>query len=418
MKKAFTIGWKDLSLVFRDRAALIMMLAAPFVLTLGMGFVGGRFSASSGQSGLRDIRLTIYNQDAGPLGQALVDILTSESLAELLSPSLAQDEGAARQPVDDNQAAAAVIIPAGFSASVIPDPATGALGPLAQVEVYANPARPVSAGLVRSVVERFASQVESGRVGGQVIATQLIETGLLAPQAAVQASQAYGQQVAAGRGGAAIALRTAQAEPGEAPEFDMLAFFAPGMAIFFLMYTVSHGGRSLLAERDNGTLARLLSTPTSGAQVLGGKVFGIFLTGAAQVGILIMATSLLFGLRWGDPLAMAVLVLATVAGATGWGLLLTAFARTPGQVASLGSAMMLLFGILSGTFVPSDGFPTWLRWLAGITPNVWGMSGFTRLATGGGLADIAQPVGALLAMAVVLFSIAVAVFGRARLLAR
>ena len=51
---------------------------------------------------------------------------------------------------------------------------------------------------------------------------------------------------------------------------------APGMALMFLMFTASNGGRSLLTERNQGTLPRLLVSPTTSAQVLGGKMFGIF----------------------------------------------------------------------------------------------------------------------------------------------
>ena len=47
MSKLFIIGFKDLRIMFRDRAALILMLAAPFVLTLGLGLVTGGFSQSS-----------------------------------------------------------------------------------------------------------------------------------------------------------------------------------------------------------------------------------------------------------------------------------------------------------------------------------------------------------------------------------
>ena len=39
MRKLFLIALKDLRLIFRDRSALVLMLAAPFVLTLGMGAV-------------------------------------------------------------------------------------------------------------------------------------------------------------------------------------------------------------------------------------------------------------------------------------------------------------------------------------------------------------------------------------------
>ena len=421
MMKVLTIGWKDLLLTLRDRTALILMLAAPFVLTLAMGFVSGRFSGAGG-SGLSEIAVVIVNQDDGPLGTALVEVFASDELADLVAPTLALDAAAARQPIDDDTAAAAIIIPAGFSDSILPNPAPGQAGALAAIEVYANPARPVGSGVARSIVERFLSQVETGRVGGQVTVAQLVESGRLSPQEAASAALALGQQAAANQESQpAITVRSAAPEAGDAGDaqaFDSLAFFAPGMAMLFLMFTVTNGGRSLLAERDHGTLARLMSTPTHEAQVLGGKVFGIFLNGAAQVGVLVLASSVLFGLRWGDPLAVVVLVLAIAAGATGWGLLLTSFARTPAQVSSVGSAMMLLFGILSGTFIPSGAFPDWFQWLSRITPNAWGLLGFTRLGSGGGLADIAGPVAALLVMALALFTAAVILFRRSGALQR
>ena len=47
-----------------------------------------------------------------------------------------------------------------------------------------------------------------------------------------------------------------------------------------------------------------------------------------------------------------------------------------------------------------------------ITPNAWGMDGFTTLALGGGLHDILIPILALLAMGLLLFAIAVILFSQ------
>jgi ABC-2 type transport system permease protein len=199
---------------------------------------------------------------------------------------------------------------------------------------------------------------------------------------------------------------------GESVEFDVLAYMAPGMALMFLMFTVANGGRTLLAERIRGTLPRLLVSPTSTFQVLAGKVFGIYLTGVAQMLILVVASTLLFQLGWGDPFAVLVLVLAAVVGAVGWGTLITAVAKTPGQVSSVGSAVMLTFGILGGSFISLDSMPRWLVTLSKLTPNSWGLNGFTTLALGGRVGDIVEPVLALLAMGGVLFTIAVFMFKR------
>jgi ABC-2 type transport system permease protein len=187
---------------------------------------------------------------------------------------------------------------------------------------------------------------------------------------------------------------------------------APGMALMFLMFVVGNGGRTLLTERAQGTLPRLLVSPTTTAQVLGGKVLGIFITGVAQMLILIVASTLLFRLNWGDPLAVLVLVLAAVAGAVGWGLLLTALVRTAGQASAISSAIVLIFAILGGSFISLDAMPRWFVALSKITPNAWGLDGFTTLALGGRLADILLPVAALLIMGALLFAVALLLFNR------
>src|SRR5574342_127373 len=174
MKKLFIIGIKDLKLMFRDRAALTFMLLAPFLLTIGMGFVTGRFSGSS--SGLSDIPVIIVNLDQAELGKALEDVFKSEDLADLMEPTATSDPEAARGLVDDDQASAAVIIPAGFTRSIIP--AEGTLSPAlapgasadsnyvqpapVKIEVYADPSRPTGAGVVKAIVDEFISRVEEG----------------------------------------------------------------------------------------------------------------------------------------------------------------------------------------------------------------------------------------------------------------
>ncbi len=413
MKKLFLIGIKDLRLIFRDRAALIFMLLAPFLLTIGMGFVTGRFSG--GASGLSDIPVIIVNLDNDQLGDALADVFSSEELADLMEPTASSDPAAARRLIDEDEAAAAVIIPEGFTASIIPARGTTfdqnyvAPEPV-QIEVYTNPSRPTSAGVVKAIVDEFVSRVEEGRTSGITSLLQLMSSGLLNLQNAESEASNLFQDVDESQS-TAITLKS-NVQGAEAIEFDILAFMAPGMALLFLMYTVSYGGRSILTERSQGTLPRLLVSPTSASQVLGGKVLGIFFAGVAQVGILILASSVFFGVKWGDALGLAILILATVFGAAGWGMLITALARSPGQVASVGSAIMLIFGILGGSFVQLDQLPPFVQTLSKITPNAWGLNGFTTLALGGTLPNLIEPVTALLIMGALLFGIAVVLFNR------
>ncbi len=87
MKKLFLIGLKDVKLAFRDRAALILMLLAPFLLTLGLGVVTGRFSGGS-SNGISHIPVVLVNQDGKQLGNALVEVFQSKDLNELIDPTV------------------------------------------------------------------------------------------------------------------------------------------------------------------------------------------------------------------------------------------------------------------------------------------------------------------------------------------
>ena len=408
MKKLLLIGLKDVRLALRDKTALAFMLLAPFLLTLGMGFITGSLGGG-GTSGIGQIPVLLVNQDEGELGQVLVDLLTSADLADLLATTNAASPQAARLGVDNDEASAAVIIPPGFSDSIT---SMEGEAQIVMIEVYKNPLSPVSSGVVQSIVEEFLSRVETGRVAATVVITKLLAKNLITSDQVQALALEIGEQQAGLAAGTPI-LSLSTAESGKAQgSFNIMAYMAPGMALMFLMFTVSNGGRTILMEQVRGTLPRLLVSPTRSAQILIGKLVGIYLTGVLQMLILIVASSVIFGIQWGDPLAVLVLVLAAVFGATGWGMLLTSVVRTPGQVSSIGTAIMLIFGILGGSFIQVSIMPGWYQWLAKITPNAWGLDGFTSLAMGGRLVDLGSVLLGLLVMGVVLGTIAILLFNR------
>jgi ABC-2 type transport system permease protein len=421
MKKLLNIALKDLKIMFRDPSALVWMLAMPIALTLAMAFAFGRLTGSSGQAaGLSDIPVIIVDHDGGQMSQPIVQAFHSKGLADLIEATISTDEAAARKAVDEDRVAVAVIIPPGFTEKIIPSGLQqGDFSALAGreqgvVEVYSSPARPISASIVRSIVAAVLSRMTAANAAAQVSIEQLIVKGYVSLQDISQIGNAIGMRAAeqASQAGA-LTLRVqsvgAQSNSGG---FDWMAYMAPSMAVMFLMFTVSLGGRSILAERQWGTLQRLLTSPTSSVQVLGGKVSGIFLTGLAQMAILIVFSAAFFGVRWGAPLALALLCVATVFAATGWGALIAAYAKSPGQAMSLGAMIALVFAGLAGNFVPRQNYPELLRQISLVTPNAWALEGLQSLGQGGGMPEVLLPIVALTIMGGVLFGVATAMFRR------
>ena len=412
MNKILTIMWKDVNVLFRDWATVALIIAGPLVLALGLGLVTGGFGPADAPT-IGRIPVLVVDQDGGQFASALTDLFSADELSDLVAPEWVTDADAARARVADGEAAAAVIIPPGFSASFVPDMATGVLPAAVAVAVVGDPGAPIGAAVVRGIVEEFTARVDTGVAGVRLGLTALATSGAVPPSELAAIGQQMGEQMSGDMTAAAIIrVNRVSAATGAGGGFNPLAYFAPAMALLFLMYAVTLGARTLLAERREGTLARVLAAPVTSGQVLGGKVGGIFLGGFLQLGALILLTSLLFQLNWGNPLSVLLLIVAAALAATGWGLLIAAAAANAGQVSSLGMALTLLFGILGGSFVPlNDAWPA-LDLLSRITPNRWALDGFTALAAGEPAAAVLVPIAALLVMAVVLFAVAALIFRR------
>lgn len=417
MRKILIIMWKDVSVLFRDWAALILIIAGPLALTVGMGLVTGSFNRSNDAPAVSRIPLAIVDQDGGELAQTLIDVFNSEDLSELVSAEQWNDEAAALDAVRDGTRAAAVVIPAGFSQSFMPDMTSGVLPEAVALQVYGDPGSPIRAGIIRTIAEEFTAQAESGVTTIRIGMTELVTSGAVSPEELPEIGQAMGEQLFADGENASAAglinVRVETAAAGDNEEgFNMLAYFAPGMALLFLMYAVTLGARTLLSERREGTLARMLAAPVTPGQVLSGKVAGIFLGGFIQMGVLILLTTLMFRLDWGNPLGVLLVIGSAALAATGWGLLVASLSTNSGQITTIGMALTLIFGIVSGTFIPGQQFGAAFQTAARLTPNRWALDGFLALASGEGLAGIITPVIALLVMAAVLFAAAAALFRR------
>ena len=380
------------------------MLAAPFLLTIALGAITGSFSQNSAV--LQNIPIIIVNQDEGEMGKILQQAL-NEDLGGLFSVAETQNPAEARRQVEQDQVAAVLVIPKSFSLGLsLPESQIG-MNQDITIQLYANPARPISVSVLESIIQGMISEMETIPAAITLSIQEMVQTGIIKPDQAQETGKELSvnflEQVNNKGWINAISVRTEESETEE--EFNYLAYLAPGMAVFFLMYTVTQGGRSILAEREMGTFGRMLTTPTTSGQILSGKIVGIFTTGFFQVSILVVVSSLIFRLNWGQPLAVIILILAVCLAATGWGILLAGLARDSYQVGGLGSAMMLIFGILGGTFMPTSQFSDLVQTLAKVTPNYWAMEGFAVLAAGGDFTAILPILGALLIMTAILFGV-------------
>jgi ABC-2 type transport system permease protein len=162
-----------------------------------------------------------------------------------------------------------------------------------------------------------------------------------------------------------------------------------------------------LTERKEGTLARLLAAPVSTRSIIGAKAMYGYTLGAGSMAILIVASSLLMGASWGDPVGVALLVAAGVFAAMGIQSVVTTLAKTDEQAAGYGSLVGVTLGLLGGTFFPLSQAPPFLQNVSYATPHAWLMRGFGDLSGGvGTVADVLPSLAALLAIGAVTGAVA------------
>jgi ABC-2 type transport system permease protein len=172
-------------------------------------------------------------------------------------------------------------------------------------------------------------------------------------------------------------------------------YYAASMAVLFVFFAAQFGVVSLLGERRAGTLARLLASPISARTVLLGKLLVSIVLGTVSMTVIAVATTLLLGAHWGDPLAVAALILTTVLAASGIALVVVGIARTEDQAAGLTAIVAMVLAVLGGSFFPLSQAPAGLALLSNITPHAWFLRGIGDLASGDGIGVVLPSVAVL-----------------------
>jgi ABC-2 type transport system permease protein len=151
----------------------------------------------------------------------------------------------------------------------------------------------------------------------------------------------------------------------------------------------------------------MLATPTSARVVVAGEALGRLLVAVMQGAAIMVGSTLLFGVNWGDPVASIVLMVTFGLTSAAAGMLIAATLRTSQQALAVGLLLSLGFAALGGTMMPLDFFSPTLRTVAHLTPHAWAVDGFATLVRHHGtLVEILPQLGVLAGAATVLMALA------------
>lgn len=379
MRPALVIAAKDLRERIRDRSALILGILAP----LGLATIFSLLLPSAD---------TAFRAD-----YAFVDLDDSAVSAAFLSGPLAgleeagvagvvvlDDEDAARAAIEADEVDAAAVVPAGFGAAM-------QAGEAVELTIIGDTSAGLATEILRSAAEGYSAQLEAIR-----LAVATVTAG--APQPPDPATL----EELAMRAVDTPSPITLVDAPSELRQMAPATFFPASMAIFFLFFTAQFGILSLLAERRQGTLPRLVAAPIPPWSIVAGKALGTFVLGVVATTVIVVASTVLLGAEWGNPVGVALLVVAAVLAAMGITALVTTLGRTEEQAGGWNAIVAVTLGILGGSFFDLSQAPELLSRLSFLTPHAWFLEGLDQLAAPSAtMADLALPLAALMAFAVI-----------------
>ncbi len=392
MKKIFAIAWKDTIVRFASSSELLFFIILPIVFTFLL--------AGGTPSGNEDPRINLVVVDEAKTaisGQIINELENSTAVRPEVTT---RDE--AQGQFDQRRADAVFIIPTGIDIASLQNGS-------AQVELLQQPNNmnaTVSERAILTAIRKVSSSISAAQ-------NAVKQREALKPFASDAEKQTYFES----------SLKTAQSIQKEAPErvtvvtgntedrvdYDPRANSSAGQLITWVFIPLFGISALFAYERRQGTLSRLLTTPSSKATFLLGTISGQVAMALVQMLLLVGFGILVMKLNWGrEPLALFIILFTSALAAAAFGTTMGTFIKTEGQANGLSIMFGMVFALMGGCWYPLELFPPVVQSVVKVLPTTWAMQGMLDLVLrGGGLWDVLPEAGVLLGFAAVFFSLGV-----------
>ncbi len=415
MRKMLDISEVDLRIFFKSRGNWIGLVVIPVIMTLIVGvFIAERSDEAP------HFTVDVIDSDESLISSQFIQAMRETGISFLLCPMDQDDEnicefegggqldrGLAASRIKDGTTEAAIIIPPDFGQRADRnEPVSIVL--LAQQTV---PGGSMIEGAVRSAIQNVEGASTAARTGAGLLQDLFMDQPEFEDRESVKnaiyiRALAYWQDRPArvslefatvgGVGSSGINIQ------------DGLGQSVPGMGSMFVMFTVFGGMVTLIRERDDWTLQRLIMMPIGRGHLLGGKITGRFTLGMIQY-LIVFAVGLAAGLYFGsDRLAIVLVMLSFTLCVTALSFAIGSRLDNAQQASGLGLLLSITLAPLGGAWWPLEIVPEFMQVMGHLSPVAWAMDAYQILIfQGGTFADVWASIAVLLGMALLFFALGI-----------
>jgi ABC-2 type transport system permease protein len=359
---------KEVSQTLRDRRVMFLLVVAPVVQTILLGFAVD-FDVDRVPTQVVDLDRSAQSREHARR------LLADGTLLRLDDRSSVRE---AERDIDGGRAAAAMVLPSGFGADL-------AASRPAKVQVLLDGTDPNRAQMASAAATRYF-----GEEGERIARERVRAAGKPEPaQIALVPRVAYN------------------------PRLETAPYLVPGIAAMLLVIvTTLVTAMGLSRERENGTMEQVLVTPIRPVWLLLGKLLPFLAIGFLDMGLLLAAGTWVFDVPLrGNLLVVAVGVTLYLFSTLGVGLFISTVSQTQQQAFLGGFLFMLPSILLSGIMTPIRGMPAWLQAITQLNPlRHFAEIMRTVLLRGAGFGDVWFPLAMLAALGLGVMGLAASKF--------
>jgi ABC-2 type transport system permease protein len=382
---ALTIAFKDLTLLSRDRRALVILVAMPMVIIAIVGSSTGRLRATREQN-RQGLQVEVADFSGTVSSRRLSGFLASYDHVLLRPLSVDPVADAQRMPELKQKAPESPV-----DVRLVVGPEFEVLARSKSSKQLTAPDETTRAGGLAALDLHLVFNESAPDPMMEGLTQALIKLSLQNALLPIMA-----EKVPMFRGAARSSVippswesQEGAESTGAAPVNRVYEFFIPSYTVMFVFFLINVMGRSFIGERDTGTLRRLRIAPIGPASILIGKTSPFLILSLVQTTILMISGRILFGMSWGSqPWLLLPIMLCTSCAATALGLLFSTLARTESQVSSFGNLILLSSAGISGCLVPRAWMPPLTQKISLMTPHAWALDAYNEILT----KDLPNPV--------------------------
>jgi ABC-2 type transport system permease protein len=355
---------KEVLQTLRDRRVMFMLVMAPFIQTVVLGFAVD-FDVDR-------VPTVVADGDRSPLSREHVRRVLADGTLRYAGTAPSAEVGVTA--LDAGKAAAVLVIPPRFAADL-------AAGRPAEIQVVLDGTDPNRSNVAGAAVARYFG--EEGRRGAESAARA---AGLAAPARIEVTPRVFFN-----------------------PSLKTAPYIIPGIAAMLLVVvTTIVTAMGLSREREQGTLEQVAVTPIPPVWLLAGKMTPFVFVGFFDVLLLIASGVWVFDVPLRGNLGVLALgTLVYLLSTLGVGLLVSSISTTQQQSFLGGLLFTLPTVMLSGVMTPIDSMPPWMQAITLLNPlRYYQELARANLMKGAGLADVWPQLLALLAFGIAIFGLA------------